>query len=310
MRRIAALWHRLFLAERPSISLSIFRWFVALTVGCHMIPSFLQLRDNYLSTAFKTQNASFFPLPILRLVAAGPDRCVFAMVGVFYIAWGCFTVGFWSQASCIMMTLACYYFYALNNLHIGTLSFDILLVTLFLMCLTPYHGDSCSLDAILRERRLVSARMRPFFMQRLLQLQISGTYFYTALHKVTAGGNWLTDNPLYYLVNSPPGGVVREFWGRGWLAHQPHLCYAIGIITLTMEFALAILWFVPRARWAAILTGWMFHVLLLVTLHVPTIFFVLFPAQMALFIPPESIAAWCARRRRTIKNPVARAPQG
>jgi len=31
-------------------------------------------------------------------------------------------------------------FYALNEFHIGTLSWDILLVTLFLMCVSPYHG--------------------------------------------------------------------------------------------------------------------------------------------------------------------------
>lgn len=289
MRRLTALWHRLFLVERPSISLSLFRVAVAFTVGCHMIPSLLQLEDNYLAVAFKTKNVSFFSAAILRLVEASPDWAVLAMVVVFYVAWGCFAVGLWSQVSCLVMTLACYYFYALNNLHIGTLSFDILLVTLFLMCLTPYHGDSCSVDALRREGRLVSARTRPFFIQRLLQLQISGTYFYTALHKITCGGNWLTDNPIYYLVNAPPGSVVREFWGRAWLTHQPHLCHLIGVTTLTMEFALSVAWFVPRVRVAALVAGWMFHILLLATLHVPTIFFFLFPAQMALFIPPESI---------------------
>lgn len=286
---MSLLWHQWFLAERSSLSLSCFRFFVALTVGCHMIPSFLELEDNYLATAFQTKNFSFFPLPILRLVEASPDGLVIAMTLCFYAAWASFAVGLWSQVSCILMTLCCYYFYALNSLHIGTLSFDILLVTLALMCVTPYHGDSLSLDALLRERRWVSARARPFFLQRLLQLQMSATYFYTALHKITAGGNWLTDNPIYYLVNSPPESVVREFWGRAWLAQQPQLCYVIGVTTVAMELALSILWFVPRVRILAILVGWLFHVLLLATLHVPTIFFFLFPAHIALFIPPETI---------------------
>ena len=208
MRTLAALWHRACLAERPSVSLSLFRCFVALTVGCHMIPNFIPLADNYLSTAFKTRNVSFFPAPLLELVAQSPDWLVHAMVGCFLITWACFAVGLWSQASCIIMTLTCYYFYALNNLHIGTLSFDILLVTLFLMCLTPYHGDSFSLDALRREQCVISERRRPFFIQRLLQLQMSSTYFYTALNKVTAGGNWLTGNPIYCLACLGPSDYV------------------------------------------------------------------------------------------------------
>ena len=195
------------------------------------------------------------------------------------------------------MTLSCYYFYALNSLHIGTLSFDILLVTLALMCVTPYHGDALSVDAGRSTRRWIVVRPRPFFVQRLLQLQMSATYFYTALRKITLDGNWLTGNPIYYLLNSPPGGVIREFWGRAWLAQQPQLCYAIGVATIAMEYSLSILWFVPRVRVAAILVGWLFHVLLLTTMHVPTVFFFLFPAQIALFLPPEHIARRLKRTR-------------
>lgn len=289
MHGVNLCWHHLFLVERPSISLAIFRLFVALTVGCHMIPSFLQLEDNYFSTAFKIKNPSFFPRPILQFVEASPDWLVVVMVGAFFVTWACFVAGLWSQASCIAMTLACYYFYALNSLHIGTLSFDILLVTLFLICVSPYHGDACSIDAWRRKRRLIVERPRPFFVQRLLQIQMASTYFYTALRKITVDGNWLTDNPIYYLLNSPPGGVIRQFAGREWLVQQPQLCYAIGVTVIVMEFALSVAWFVPRVRVAAILVGWTFHVLLLATMHVPTIFFFLFPAQIALFLPPETL---------------------
>ncbi len=297
MRTLTALWERAFLVERPSVSLALFRWFVALTVGCHMIPSLLPLADNYLSTAFKTQNPSFFPPPLLAWVAHSPDALVYVMVGCFLLTWLSFTVGCYAQMSCILMTLACYYFYALNDLHIGTLSFDILLVTLVLMCLTPYHGDAFSLDALRRDQRLLVIRPRPLFLQRLLQLQMASTYFFTGLNKIIGGGNWLTDNPIYYLVHSPEGSVVKEFWGREWLATQPQLCYVIGLTVIISELALPVLWFIRRTRLAAILIGWCFHVLLLVTLHVPTIFFFLFPAQIALFWPPEQVVTWLTRRR-------------
>ncbi|TSC70610.1 MAG: Uncharacterized protein G01um101470_812, partial [Parcubacteria group bacterium Gr01-1014_70] len=59
---------------------------VAWTVGAHMIPSFFEMEDNYLSTAFRTQNPSFFPLPILRLVAESPDGVVWAFVILFHVS--------------------------------------------------------------------------------------------------------------------------------------------------------------------------------------------------------------------------------
>ena len=80
------LWHRAFLDRRPSLSLGLFRLAVAFTVGCHMIPSFFQMGDDYLSTAFKTQNYSFFPVWILRPVAASPDWLVWTFVILFLLS--------------------------------------------------------------------------------------------------------------------------------------------------------------------------------------------------------------------------------
>ncbi len=378
-------WERFVLAERPSISLAAFRIAVAITVGCHVIPTLLQLPDNYLSTAFREVNVSFFPIPILQLIHQSPDALVHCITGLFYLSWGLFLIGYRSQLACIVMTACCYYLYALNSLHIGTLSWDILLVTLFLMCVTDYHGNYFSLDSIrLRPRDTIDGggvarrvapeerplppasgsgpqralgcadaptsreshhapnervetqgragvsreeggvpaatdpaalltdaaegeepayrKRRPFFIQRMLQLQMASTYFYTALAKLTAGGNWLTDNPYYYLMHSPPGGVVREFPLRGWLAQHPALCYTIGLGVIVMELMLPTLWFIRRTRLPAIAIGWTFHLLLLTTLHVPTIFFFLFPSQMLLFIPPEDVVAWIERRRHRCKG--------
>lgn len=293
-------WRRMFLDERPSVSLSLFRLAVAVTVGCHMLPSFFHLDDNYLAGAFKETNASFFPLWALRLAAASPDWLVLAMTGLFLAAWCAFLIGFQAQLSCLLMTAACYYFYALNSLHIGTLSFDILLVTLSLMWMTGYHGDWLSVDSVLRGDPAGYRRRRPIFIQRLLQLQIAWTFFYTALSKVTAHGNWLTDRPLYYLMNYPPHGVVKAFPFRGWLAAQPEVCQWIEVGILSGELALPVLLFIRQARLFGLLWGFAFHILLIVTLHVPTIFFFLFPPQMLLFIEPEQVVGWIesARARR------------
>ncbi len=297
LQRVRAWWHRAFLEERPSVSLSLFRIAVAFTVGCHMIPSFLQLEDNYLSTAFKEQNPSFFPLWTLRWVAQSPNWLVRWFVCLFGASWAGFLLGLQTQASCLLMTLACYYFYALNSLHIGTLSFDILLVTLSLIWVTGYPGDSFSLDSLRRGDPFPYRRARPFFVQRLLQLQIAWTFWYTALSKMTAGGNWLTANPYFYLMRYPPLGVVRDFPFRAVLAQHPAWCHALGLGIIASELTLPWLLFIRKTRPLGLALGFVFHVLLLVTLHVPTIFFFLFPAQLLLFIEPERVVGWIEARR-------------
>ncbi|HBH97676.1 MAG TPA: hypothetical protein DDX89_07835 [Candidatus Omnitrophica bacterium] len=91
--------------------------------------------------------------------------------------------------------------------------------------------------------------------------------------------------------------MVRQFPFRAWLAGQPEVCQWIELVVITGEFALPFLLFIRRTRPFALLWGVSFHVLLLVTLHVPTIFFFLFPPQLLLFVEPETLVRWIERRR-------------
>lgn len=304
MSVMARIWHRAFLAERPSTSLPLFRFAVAFTVGAHMIPSLLQLQDNYLAGSFRTKNIGFFPLEILRQIETSPDWVVMIFVAAFYVTLAAFTLGCFTRVSCVLMTLSCYYFYALNDMHIGTLSFDILLVTLFLVCVTNYPGDFLSFDSLCCGDPKAYKRPRPFFLQRLLQLQLVVTFWHTALgktHLVPKGaqlvGNWLTDNPYLALMHYPPQGVVKDFPLREWLGQHPDLCYGLGIVLIVVELTIPFLWFIPRTRLAAIAVGIMFQLMLWITLHVPTIFLFLFPPMMLLFIPPEHLVRWIEGRR-------------
>lgn len=290
-------WNRLFLEERPSIGLAFFRIFVALTVGFHVLPLFFRLDENYLHTAFKTLNDNFFTPEVITFVQHSPDWLVVVFVGLFCLSWFCFLVGFVSQFSCIVLTVTCYYFYALNAFYIGTLSWDILLVTLFLMCLTPYHGDYFSIDCLRRGDVSAYRRQRPFFIQRLLQLQIGFTYLYTALYKISAEGNWTSGNPVYYLMHYPPAGVTKYFLLRDFLAQQPQVCYGLGIVILACEIFLVFLLFYPPTRITAIYLGFIFHITLILTLDVPAIFFFLFPPQLLLFIDPRRVIGRVEQKR-------------
>ena len=291
------LWHRAFLERHPSLSLGLFRLAVAFTVGAHMIPSFFHMEDNYLSTAFKTKNFSFFPIPLLRMVEASPDWFVYTMTICFCVTLTTFAIGLCSQLSCILLTLACYYFYALNNFHIGTLSFDILLVTLVLLCMTGYHGDFLSVDSLIRGDVRSYRRRRPYFIQRLLQLQVVLTFWQTSLNKISGGGNWLSGNPYYDLMCYPPMGVVRNFPFRSWLAHHPAACHAFGMALIPFELTLPLLLLFPPTRVIGVVLGILFMLLLWITLHVPTIFLFLFPPLILLFVSPEVLVRWIETRQ-------------
>jgi predicted DCC family thiol-disulfide oxidoreductase YuxK len=291
------LWNRLFLEERPSFSLSLFRVAVAFTVGAHVVPSLMRMADNYYPGAFKEVNPVFFPEGVLAVVARSPVWLIDAMAALFMAAVTFFFFGLWSQLSCIVLTLTCYYFYALNSFHVGTLSWDILLVTMFLMCLTGYHGDYFSADCLRRADEFAYKKQRPFFIQRLLQMQVGFTYFYTALVKVYPEGNWITDNPIYSIMNYPVSGTTKTFLIRDFLMDKPGLCYGIGLGVVVTELLMIFLLFWRKTRVGAIYLGFIFHITLLLTLDVPAMFFFLFPPQLLLFIDPREIVGFIEQRR-------------
>jgi len=294
---IKKLWNRLFLVERPSLSLGLFRVALAFTAGSVVIPTLFNLRDNYYSTALKIFDLNFFPGWFVEFIQRSPDALVLAAAVAFCVFWLFFLTGLFSQASCILMTLCCYYFYALNSFHVGTLSWDILLVTLFLMCICPYSGDYFSLDALRKAKPDAYKTPRPYWIQRLLQLQIACTYFYTGLYKISAQGNWLNDNPIYYLMNYPPEGAVKWFLLRDFFMDKPELCYWTGVTIVVVEILMPFLLFNRRTRLQAITLGVFFHIVLILTLDVPATFFFLFPAQLFLFINPGGIVRWVEHKR-------------
>jgi len=291
------MWNRLFLEERPSISLSAFRIVVALTTWTVVFPSLVHLEELYFQGSFRELNGQFFPIWFLDLVQKSPDGLVVAFAVLFHIASFTLLIGLFSQLSCILMTSSCYYFYALNAYHVSTLTWDILMVTLVMMCVAGYHGDYFSVDCLLRKDNKPWARRRPIFLQRLLQMQVGFTFFYTALYKVTAQGNWITDNPLFYVVNYPPPGVTKTFLLKDFIRDMPQLVYWSGISIVIVEFLILFFLMWRPTRMAAIYLGIFFQTILVLTLDVPATFFFLFPAMLLLFINPSDILEWIQKRR-------------
>jgi len=298
MESVKNIWNRLFLIERASISLSLFRIAIALTTIFYVAPTLCHMEDNYFSHAFRTVDPSFFPLGLIELVQKSPQWVVYLFVWIFAVSSFSFLIGFLSQISCIVMVASAYYFHTLNSFHLGsTLSWDILLVALFLMCLTAYHGDYFSIDCLLKGREEAYKRRRPFFIQRLLQLHVGFMYLYTSLYKFTAEGNWLSDNPLYYVLNYPPAGVTKAFLLRDFMMDKPELCYILGVMIVVIEFLMLPLLVWRKTRVSAIYLGSLFQFTLLLTLDVPAILFLLFVPLLFLWIDPEHVIAWIEQKR-------------
>lgn len=292
------LWNQLFLEERSAISLSLFRIVVAFTVWSVVFPSLVHLEELYFQGSFREINGNFFPVWFLELVQKSPDGLVVAFAILFHISVVTLFIGLFSQISCIAVTLCCYYFYALNSFHVSTLTWDILMVTMVMMCVTGYHGDYFSLDCLLKKSEKPWEKKRPFFVQRLLQMQVGFTFFYTALYKVTAQGNWLTDNPLFYVLNYPSPGVTKTFLLRDFIQGMPGLVYWSGVSIVIVEFCMVFFLFWRRTRMSAIYLGIFFQTLLILTLDVPATFFFMFPAMFLLFINPNEILDWLQMRQR------------
>jgi len=231
------------------------------------------------------------------LVQKSPDGLVVAFAVLFHISVATLFIGLFSQISCIAVTLCCYYFYALNAFHVSTLTWDILLVTMVMMCVTGYHGDYFSLDCLWKRHEKPWERRRPFFVQRLLQMQVGFTFFYTALYKVTAQGNWITDNPLFYVINYPSPGVTKTFLLKDFIQEMPGLVYWSGISIVIVEICIVFFLFWRPTRMSAIYLGIFFQTLLMLTLDVPATFFFLFPPMLLLFINPNEILTWIQKRQ-------------
>ena len=141
---------------------------------------------------------------------------------------------------------------------------------------------------------------RPFFIQRLLQIQTASTFFFSLpFIKITGRQNWITGNPIYYLMNYPPQGVTKHFLLKEWMAIHPHFCYVIGLMIVASELTLSFFLFNPRTRRAAIVLGLLFHIMLVLTLDVPTIFLLFISgADDAVHTSPKTSQTGLGSKRR------------
>jgi hypothetical protein len=172
---------------------------------------------------------------------------------------------------------------------------DDLVRNLLFLALFADLGACFSLDTRLGRRPRAAV---PAMGLRFLQLHVGLLYFCAARLKFRAG--WLTHNVIYQCLQltgfvRPPGEL---------LLHAPSLCFALGLVTLGLEWAFSFLAFSPirisRARALAIAAGLAVQFGILTTMRVG-VFTETMIVVMVLFVQPEwldRVSSWLQTRRR------------
>lgn len=182
------------------------------------------------------------------------------------------------------------------------------LLVLLLMLLSPCD-DALSVRGLWRGAGGLSQRLlgsiRPLAMQRLIQLQYSLVYFYSAVHKLHPTylrGDVLATHLGPELTSGASGRWLRSMLAPDALARvqalaqDPRTMIAPAVFTVVLEFFLPFgLWF-RRTRRAAILCGVLFHIGIALTMGIYA-FSVAMLAGYLLFIEPDTLTRWWTRQR-------------
>jgi hypothetical protein len=184
------------------------------------------------------------------------------------------------------------------------------LLVLLLLLLSPC-GDALSLRALwrgaggLRQRLLGS--IRPLAMQRLIQLQYSLVYFYSALHKLHPTylrGEVLAMHLGPQVTSGSSGRLLRGILEPDALARlqslaqDPRTMIVPAVLTVVLELFLPFgLWF-RRTRGIAMLCGVLFHLGIALTMGIYA-FSVAMLAGYLLFLEPDALTRrWTRLRSR------------
>lgn len=169
----------------------------------------------------------------------------------------------------------------------------------FLLIFSP-AGDALSLDRRLGRGvdRADGPVLRPPWAQRLIQLQVAILYFATAWWKIGSDA-WRDGIAVYYVLRLVD--FQRFPLPLEWLWIQsPAVTRLLTWTTLAVEFAMALLVWVPRLRYPVLAAAVCLHLGLEYTLNIP-VFQLLMLACLVLFVPPWDVVRAGRRLRARLR---------
>jgi hypothetical protein len=185
------------------------------------------------------------------------------VLGLWFLAWVvsalCLMLGYktrWSAFAAWLLTMA---FFS-RNTNVKNGGDDIVQIHLFWLMFAPVSG-TWALDA----KRRPSEFVEPWAV-RLMQIQLCVMYAATGIAKLKGGlhGTWLQGTSLHYVFNDL--GLVR--WSYASLPIPFWISAPLGYLALAWEVLFTLLVLHPKTRRFALWYGFLFHIVIYLTLEV------------------------------------------
>lgn len=232
-------------------------------------------------------------------VLAPNDRALWFCFWLFVIQVIGLLLGFRSRFQAIFVLFWLVSFQHRNNLTIDGGDTLARLTAFYLFCMPC--GERFSIDALLRARKGVSARLLPIWGLRLLQIQMILLYLSTALLKWN-GEEWLDGSALIYITQ------LHDVFGRfplpSFFLESIPLLKLMTWMVLVLEALIPFgLWF-KKTRWLTVCVAVLFHLSIDYSMNLFLFQWFMIVGLLSFMsfdtIPPKYVSRWL--------NPVQKSP--
>lgn len=299
---IAKAWDKFFFEEKPTEGIALFRimWF-GLLLAYYLFDSG-NVSDFYGPQgiiSFETAKSAF-PFPHLNIfyMFHGNEEVVQTLFVLLILSLITSMLGLFSRYS---MTVAFVLMTSFHQRNIWMLSSaEVLMRTISLYLIFSPCGHTLSFDSLLGRHFDEFKRPRNWsiWSLRLIQIQLSVVYLWTAWHKLK-GEDWLDGTAVYYATRLESMTNLTI----------PFLMDSMTFLrlatwgTLLLEFALGSLIWVKQFRKPVIIAGVLFHLGIELIMSIP--FFELIMISLLInFFKPEELKSFVDRSIRSFLNAI------
>lgn len=287
-KRSIRLWNRFFFEPISPASIGLFRICFGVVIFLAVLGRY-PFRDIFYGqnaiVSYETMNPYFHGNPIFYfrwLPQADPWLNLY-FLGLLAVTI-CFTIGFFTRASSILVFLGLISL-SNRNFFIDNAGDDLMRINCFFLMFS-HAGAAFSVDRwwrIKRGKESTELQPRPPWAQRLLQLQLAYLYADTFYLKLPGEG-WRDGTALYYALNYLE---LRRFDFK----YLFYYLWQIKLATysvMTGEFALAFLVWFKKFRYGVLAVGLLLHVGINLTMQFPIFQYVMI-VSLINFVYPEHI---------------------
>ena len=278
-------WRAFWFTKEPAYTLGIVRIaFGALMVyvTIDLLPSLTQLfgESGPVPSQPTTEFHWIYPYTYGIFQVWTSDTALYVGWAILLLSAVALLVGWHSRLAAVLVWIV-FLSFVRRNPSVFNYGDHVISITALILMLSAC-GAALSLDQRRRSGRFWSAECRSRWPVRLMQLQLSLIYFFSAQSKLR-GDEWNEGSAVSFPWRTFHDWAILP--APQWLAESAVLVNAVTWGTLVLEFALAILVWNPRLRYWLLAAGVVLHVMIWLNLSVT--FF-----SLAMFVLYLSWAPW------------------